>query len=571
MVAKQTGWRNTLADIFSNNIRSSKLSYCVNMMIVLFIIISTLEIILQSEQALAHLKWLFDLVYTITSIVFLIEITLRFVVASDLDPKFKGFKGKLKFAVQIFTLVDIVAVLPFLMGLIGFEMLLYLKAIRVLRILKIVRYMPSVDLLVRSVNNKKSELLISIQVILLTALLLSIGLYYAESRIPGSEFSSITKAFLWSVAKFIGDIGGYGLFDPMTRIGQFLATLNGILGIAIFAIPAGIIASGFMDEIAEEKKKNVLANNTKLIINYFKKFYSGKTALGGKMTHSRHNGIDTIQAATLLTEQEIFEVIRNNTTLRFRSMKSSENVLFNDIKIVEHFVHNTSYGFRKRNESSAFHIVCPLGNVERGISHFCHSIADNLNYNFYIREFTMPYKDTSIGAFTSDFHESFDPSNKDLPVSFFDWINDLSEIKSDDVVMIVVSGASGGADFDIEFGLPAGTQGLVFENSFIHQPEKIIPFCEKFADLVQSVTITTQKKTTESFQFNCQLHSKGDVSPKNLSGLIHRITGANVFCLYVNIKILTGDDAYYYAGMSALMKTMETTYGDYTLKASVSQ
>ncbi|MDD3858937.1 MAG: ion transporter [Bacteroidales bacterium] len=550
--------KQILVDIFNDDIKSSKTSFYVNSSIIFLIVLSTLEIILETENSLQTFQWLFDFVYFFTSVLFLIEIVLRYYISGYLDSKYRNAIGKLKFTFNFYTIVDIVSVFPFVLGVFGFEEFLYLKAFRVLRIFKFFRYFPSVGLLQRSVLNKKNELLISLQVIFILVILLSIGLYYSENRVPASPFSSIFESFLWSISKFIGGIGGYGLYDPVTSAGKLLATLNGILGIAIFALPAGIIASGFVDEIGEVNKKKEIENNKNRINKYFDRNYSSKASLDGKKTHIRYMGLDSIQAATLLTEQEIFNVLRNTNTFRFRSMKSSTTSLFNDMKIVERFFVNTSYGYKKKNENSNIHLVCPLGNVERGISHFAYTISELLECNYYIRELEIPYNDTNIGSFTSDYHTNYlKHTDCDYPIAFMEWIGDLSQIKKDDIVVVLLSGASGGPDFDIEYGLPKDTEGLVFEESYIYRPEIIISFYEKISSLINSVTVTTQKKTTEQHSFNCLLHSKGDASPKNLSHLIHKLTSSNVFCIYVNIKILTGDNGYYYAALTALVKSLE--------------
>ena len=105
---------------------------------------------------------------------------LRLMVSKHISEKYIGFRGKFRFASEFYNLVDIISIMPFLFGFIGIELYPFLKALRVFRILKIMRYLPALQLLQASVNNKKSELIISLQTIFMLAVLLSIGLYYAE-------------------------------------------------------------------------------------------------------------------------------------------------------------------------------------------------------------------------------------------------------------------------------------------------------------------------------------------------------------------------------------------------------
>ena len=78
------------------------------------------------------------------------------------------------------------------------------------------------------------------------------------------NFGDIVDAFIWSLSKFIGGVGGYGDFEPITFWGQVMATVVGLLGIALFAVPAGIIGAGFVEEIEAIKNDEALVEKNKL-------------------------------------------------------------------------------------------------------------------------------------------------------------------------------------------------------------------------------------------------------------------------------------------------------------------
>ncbi len=559
---------NTLSDIFSDNIYSSKLSYRVNMIIISLIIISTLEIILQTEPSLSQLQWLFDTVYILTSVIFLVEVILRYIVAGHINEAHKGFVGKIRFTFQFYTLVDILAVLPFLMGLVGFEMLLYLKAIRVLRILKIMRFLPSVELLQRAISHKKSELFISLQAIFITAILLSIGLYYAESRVVNSPFSSISQAFLWSVAKFIQNIAGYGLYDPVTTAGKFLGTLNGILGIAIFALPAGIIASGFVDEIGDRKKEEEIKSRVNQILKYFKKSYKQKTILDGRRAYDRFSTFENIESRFLLSNAEILECIRNSENLRLRAMKSSEEVKYNDTKLIEHFVRNTDYGCKVVNEKSNVFLINPMGKSERCISHFTYTIIDNLGYNFLSREVSMETTQGAVIGTNKSIHYSKYEANRHLqPKEFIHFMEDLKLIGHDDCVIVVCSGASGRSDFVLEYGNKKGEDSIELGVSTFTDAEKLKQLEETLRTKANDVHVKKSSQKEERFSFTIETHGIGNFEDEWIGKTIHKLTGANVITLYVNIKLLTGEDALYYASLKCLLETFESVFGNFKQEA----
>jgi voltage-gated potassium channel len=92
-------------------------------------------------------------------------------------------------------------------------------------------------------RNSREQLVISLS-ILLTLLLISSGLvYFAEREAQPDKFSSIPAALWWGVSTLTPI--GYGDIVPVTPIGRTIAALISILGIGVFALPAGILAAAF--------------------------------------------------------------------------------------------------------------------------------------------------------------------------------------------------------------------------------------------------------------------------------------------------------------------------------------
>ena len=143
------------------------------------------------------------------------------------------------------------------------------RIIRILRVLRLARYLRSFDLIVKAAKNKKVEMMISMQFVLLLTFVLSVLMYHVENKAQPENFTTIVDAMMWSLAKFIGDIAGFGNFTPITLMGKVLATFVGFLGIAVFAIPAGIIASGFVEEIEIAKRIAEYQNNYRILKETF--------------------------------------------------------------------------------------------------------------------------------------------------------------------------------------------------------------------------------------------------------------------------------------------------------------
>ena len=102
-------------------------------------------------------------------------------------------------------------------------------------------------LLGRVVLGKREELA-SILFVLVTLLLISSSLmYFAEHDDQPDKFSSIPETMWWGVITLT--TVGYGDYYPVTGIGKFIAAFIAVLGIGMFALPAGILGAGFVDEL----------------------------------------------------------------------------------------------------------------------------------------------------------------------------------------------------------------------------------------------------------------------------------------------------------------------------------
>ena len=242
------------------NAKNTKAALLVTGTIVGLIILSAIQVVLESYPVTSFMAlWLDSINLTCTAF-FVIELGLRIWTADLLDPKYSGFGGRLRFLMTPYLMIDVVAILPAAISLVvpGGSWAT-LKVLRILRLLKLARFLKSFNFIISATRKKKSELSISMQILLLLTFILSVLLHGVESAAQPDDFSSIWHAMLWSMSQYIGDIGGYADFAPITSAGKLLATCVGILSIAIFAVPSGIIASGFVEEMEEENGGDVHA------------------------------------------------------------------------------------------------------------------------------------------------------------------------------------------------------------------------------------------------------------------------------------------------------------------------
>jgi voltage-gated potassium channel len=125
--------------------------------------------------------------------------------------------------------------------------------LRLARWLKIARYSQALDTLGRVLRSRKAELGITAFLGLLLLLFASSLMYFVEHEAQPRVFSSIPSAMWWGVVTLT--TVGYGDIYPVTSLGKFIGGAIEILGIGLFALPAGIVASGFAEELQRRKQE----------------------------------------------------------------------------------------------------------------------------------------------------------------------------------------------------------------------------------------------------------------------------------------------------------------------------
>ncbi len=164
--------------------------------------------------------------------------------------------GRLWHARSPLALIDLMAVLPFYVGLFGGWSALDLRLLRALRLLaqvaRLSRYSSGIRTLARVLHDKGYQLLTVILVLVVLQLIAASLMFFAEHSAQPDRFGSIPEAMYWSVITLT--TVGYGDFFPVTTLGRILASLIAVLGIGLFALPAGILGSGFVDELRRRRE-----------------------------------------------------------------------------------------------------------------------------------------------------------------------------------------------------------------------------------------------------------------------------------------------------------------------------
>lgn len=173
------------------------------------------------------------------------------------DEDYNGIiSGRVKYASRPLLVVDLVAILPFYLTAGGADLrgLRALRLVRIVRLAKLARYSEAIRSFGRVFREKREELVLAAGVNGVLLVVASSAMYYAEHQHQPEVFSSIPAAFYWAVITLT--TVGYGDVTPVTTIGKILAGLIAALGIGLFALPASILASGFMEQAESDSESD---------------------------------------------------------------------------------------------------------------------------------------------------------------------------------------------------------------------------------------------------------------------------------------------------------------------------
>jgi voltage-gated potassium channel len=228
--------------------------------IISLILLNVLAVILETVDSLyVTYGELFRLFEIFSVGVFSIEFALRVWTCTYID-KFKHpITGRLRYIFSFGSLIDLLAILPFYLPLstiYDFRFIRIFRLIRFLRLFKLGRYLNATRIISNVFKSKKEELVLCLLITLTLIVVASSLMYFVEHDAQPDKFSSIPETMWWSVTTLT--TVGYGDVFPITGLGRILTACISILGIGMFALPAGILASGFSTEFQKNKKeKNV--------------------------------------------------------------------------------------------------------------------------------------------------------------------------------------------------------------------------------------------------------------------------------------------------------------------------
>lgn len=234
--------REKIHIILRNHGEREKLSRVYDIAMIICIIVSLVPLAFREDNTL--FRW----IDAITVAIFIVDYILRIITA---DYKLK--KGALSFVLYLFmpmTILDFVSILPSLTVLHnGFRLLKIFRLLRtfkVLRAFRVLRYSKNV-VVISNVFKKQKKILLTVATLAASYILISALVIY---NVEPESFETFFDAVYWATISLT--TVGYGDIYPVTTIGRIVTMVSSLFGVAVIALPSGVITAGYLAEIDKD-------------------------------------------------------------------------------------------------------------------------------------------------------------------------------------------------------------------------------------------------------------------------------------------------------------------------------
>lgn len=225
-----------------SNDKSSKLSSVYDITMLICIVASMIPLAIKSDSIILNI------IDKTTVVVFIIDYIFRLITANK--KLNKGMKSYFIYPIQPMAIIDLLSILPSLIPInAGFKVLRLFRIVRTLKVfrsLKIFRYSKNISRLVDVLKNQSKSLLAVFSLAIFYVLFTSLVMFNIEP----DTFNNFFDAIYWAAISLTSV--GYGDITPVSNVGRLFTILSAFVGVAIIALPSGIITAGYLDVLNKE-------------------------------------------------------------------------------------------------------------------------------------------------------------------------------------------------------------------------------------------------------------------------------------------------------------------------------
>ena len=228
------------------------------MFIMTLILLNVAAVIIETVDSIHDSYEVYFQYFEVFSVViFSIEYVARLWACTAIEKYKHPVFGRIRYMFTVEAIIDLLAIipfyLPFLLNHSDGRIIRVLRLMRLFRIFKLGRYSQALGLITNVVKKRREELIVTLTLLIIMLIFASTLMYYIEYEPDKPGFQSIPETMWWGVATLT--TVGYGDVYPVTALGKLLGAAIAIMGVGLFALPAGIVAAGFETELRNRKKK----------------------------------------------------------------------------------------------------------------------------------------------------------------------------------------------------------------------------------------------------------------------------------------------------------------------------
>lgn len=246
--------RHRLAILLEPKADQSILGKSIDLLLALLILLNVAAVVIATVPSIGQqYKQEFEWFNVFSVLVFSVEYVLRLWTCVELDDSPSSHtKKRVRYFFSPMAIIDFLVILPFYIGLFVSVDLRILRVLRLLRIFKLGRYSSAMQMLLQAFKQEYKVLFASFSILLIMMVLAASGIYMIEKDIQPEVFGSIPAAMWWAMATLT--TVGYGDVIPITAWGRFFGGTITLLGMGMVALPAGILASSFSEQVHKKRE-----------------------------------------------------------------------------------------------------------------------------------------------------------------------------------------------------------------------------------------------------------------------------------------------------------------------------
>jgi hypothetical protein len=226
-----------------------------DLFIIVWVVLSVISVLLETVESVHYILAMeFAVLDSVAVAIFTTEYLMRMYSCVE-DPRYQStYAGRARYGFTPGAVIDALAVMPFFLEALLHHLfdLRFLRIFRMLRLLKLTRFSDATKLVWDGIKREAGTIGASFFVLLLVIILCGSLGYLLEHAAQPDKFESIPGAIYWSVITLSSV--GYGDISPITPMGRFVTSFMALLGIALVAIPSGILSAAFTDQLRIERE-----------------------------------------------------------------------------------------------------------------------------------------------------------------------------------------------------------------------------------------------------------------------------------------------------------------------------